>query len=474
MKRNLLFFTVIIAIMYFSSFISNADNIEVLNENPISLVNITEENVNICDNIIQNRNIIEKPFINCIDSVINGISVHSGDNTDPNYAYVLTDNTGPKGVITAQGETRWFAFILNEKNKVSILAEMTDEMDADLYIFLLDSETGNLNFIGGSASSEFGQSEYYSEVLDSGIYFAAVSSYEGIGEFEISYYQTNVDIQYEVNDSLETASYISLDNKIIGVIDCPYDIDIYKFTVTKYTWVEIIGNLSKDYELSLVKKSFGGSCDPLGESGNNYKFSPGTYYFMVRSITGGYSSSDVTYDITFRKNYESTEFNDFMEESIGTKTGINILQSKDKKITYVNGHKVNINYGYYWDGSNAYGSQIYDITIMPNDSTYCDSMEIVLYKESTKPIMKGFYNSTVLLMKFVSENRDFYRINCVTSGAYAGESVVRNYNEVTVLIDPDSGKIIDIVEPNFYYSFSHQGTNYIKIQNNYDSIEKLE
>lgn len=91
------------------------------------------------------------------------------------------------------------------------------------------------------------------------------------------------------------------------------------------------------------------------------------------------------------------------------------------------------------------------------------------YKESTKPIMKNYSYHSALLMTFKSDN-DFYKIDCQTSGAYAGETVVEKYQEVTVLIDPQSGKLIDIVDPNFYYSFVHQGTNYIRIQRNYDTI----
>ena len=436
-------------------------------ETPIELGGISLDIIDETNVPEKDYNVVSRPYSG-ENLILDEITSYADENTNPNAAYLFTDNTSGSGTFTVEKEERWYAFVLEEKSKVSIRLNMDASMDADVYVFSLNSAEGTLSVIGGSTNSALGEAEYYSAVLEAGTYFVGITNYAGTGNYKAIYYQTNVDVDYEVNDSVDTATDITFNKKMIGVIDCPYDIDLYKFTVSQYTWVEIVGSLPSSYGLKLVGMSTGAQCDPLGDAGNNYRFAPGTYWFKVSTNDGGYSSS-VTYNLTFRKNFESLQSDGYMREGNGSKTKINILQSNDRKITYVNGNKVDISYSLYWDGSNPYGSQIYNISIMPDASTYCKSMEIAYYKESTKPIMKDYSYHSVLLMTFVSD-RDFYIIDCQTSGAYAGETVIRKCREVTVLVDPQSGKLVDIVDPNYYYSFPHEGTNYIRIQRDYDTI----
>lgn len=442
-----------------------------LSENEIKFDETFLENVETINSAIPDYTMANRSYTGGTHNISLDISAYTNDNTDPNYAYILTDNTRGEGTITAKGETRWFACILDEMSKISVHVEMSDTMDADLYLFSLDSGTGTLNLIGSSTYTEPGTSEYYSTVLDSGTYFAAINSYEGTGNYKISYYQTNVDIDYEVNDSVSTATNIIFGSKIVGVLDCPYDVDIYKFTVSENTWVKITGNFPSSYDFKLRYASQGASAKLFGNSGNTYVFSPGTYWFVVNTKDGGYSST-VSYNITFQKLHEAGEAAENISTTgYGAKTGIEFWQSKDGKINYVNGHKIDIFYALNWDGSNRYGEQIYRISILPDSTTYCSDVEIVYFSESTQPIDKYFSREPALLMTFQSSNDIFYKIDCRCTGEYAYDTQVHNYNWVTVLINPYSGKIIDIYTPNFYYDFDHTNPNHIRIVRNYDKIE---
>jgi len=89
--------------------------------------------------------------------------------------------------------------------------------------------------------------------------------------------------------------------------------------------------------------------------------------------------------------------------------------------------------------------------ITPDASVYCSGIEIVQYKESSHPIMKNAYGPAVL-MTFRSSNPNFYIIDCQCSEDYAAETVSEKYKYIAVLVDPSSGKLIDIYTPNYYYS----------------------
>ncbi len=59
----------------------------------------------------------------------------------------------------------------------------------------------------------------------------AIEGYEGIGDFAFLYFQSSVDTDYEINDSVSSATNVSLNSSIMGVIDSLVDIDYYKLTV---------------------------------------------------------------------------------------------------------------------------------------------------------------------------------------------------------------------------------------------------
>ena len=43
---------------------------------------------------------------------------------------------------------KWYVFSLSEKSKISIMLQMVESLDADLYMFALNEQTYELDLIG--------------------------------------------------------------------------------------------------------------------------------------------------------------------------------------------------------------------------------------------------------------------------------------------------------------------------------------
>ncbi|MCI8875446.1 MAG: hypothetical protein HFI77_05215 [Lachnospiraceae bacterium] len=199
-----------------------------------------------------------------------------------------------------------------------------------------------MDLIGGSANEGVGIYEYFNCVMEAGTYFFAVGGYEGTGNFAFAYYQSTSDVSYEENDSLETAASIELSNDIEGVIDSPYDIDYYKFTLLSPTIIQYSISSEKGYSLKLTGAvGDNAAVYKVNFSNGSYEFMPGTYYFAVHSE---------------------------------------------------NGNPIDIRYEYKFSLSNNNGLQNLSITLKDSDKIRCQiwreetqGPEVVFYRESTKP-----------------------------------------------------------------------------------------
>ena len=159
----------------------------------------------------------------------------SSNNTDPNYAITVSNDTAVQGTIEVANEMRWYTFRLDKKSTVTLLLNSVEELDADIYLFTLNQESYELEMIGGSAAEGKGVSEYFRHVMEPGIYYFAVAGYESIGGYAFGYYESSIDVGYEINDGMDIATEIKFDENITGVIDGPSDTDWYKITVNKRT-----------------------------------------------------------------------------------------------------------------------------------------------------------------------------------------------------------------------------------------------
>lgn len=195
----------------------------------------------------------------------------------------------------------------------------------------------------------------------------------------------------------------------------------------------------------------------------SYKIMPGTYYFAVLSNDNEYSSTS-TYTVNFKRVGSMTGYSSVTKVGISEEASIVYETNNTGTINYVNGNPVDISYSYQDDLSNSAGTQHYDISIDANAGAY------VLLSEEYEPAAVHYYNSTKPAMTVSSRpalmltyyaNTNFYTIHCRGTGAYSMNTLWTELPYVTVLIDPETGSLIDIVEYNYYYDFSPVGTNSI-------------
>lgn len=433
-------------------------------EEEMEMANMPEE---------KTANVLEKNIDNTImlDEEANLYAARDlNPNTDPLYAYLATNDVVYQKTLETENEMRWYAFEISSKSKVTILLQMVDSLDADLYMFSYHQSDNSLHMIGGSASYGTGVMEYYNTVLDAGIYYFAISAYEGTGDFAFAFYENNYDADYEINDTSETATSISMDTKISAIIDCPYDVDYYKITVSQPKIMEYQISSSNNYTLIYAKKE-GDEASIKNISGkqNQVKIMPGTYYFAVYSDNSLYSGT-APYTITFNTVL------DIMDSSIsiiGVCKEANIIFQSDAlgENCYVNGNKIDISYSYSYATSNSAGHQSYNIKINHRSDVHAVVSDTaarpsaVTYLGSTRPAM-SVSNGPALMLMYTS-NSDFYAIHCVGTEAYEENTYWDEMDIVQVLVDPSTGKLIDIISVNYFYDIAPVGTNKISIANNY-------
>lgn len=395
----------------------------------------------------------------------------TSSNTDPNNAYIVTNDTVMQGTIETAGEMGWYAFVLNEKSKVTILLQMVEALDADLYMYSLNAETYQLELVGGSATEGVGVSEYYNNTLEAGTYFFAVGGYEGTGNFAFAYYQSSSDVTNEVNDSVTSATNVTFNSSISGVIDNPNDIDYYKITVTSPTIIQYSISTTDNYSLLYAGQTGEGvGIYTYDSSKKLYKFMPGSYYFATLSENGNYSSTS-TYSVNFKKVGTMTTDSAVTTVGVSEEAGIVYQTNSTGTVNYINGNPIDISYSYYKNLSNSAGSQLYDISIDADAGAYAFQSGVyepaaVYYLNSTRPAM-DVKNQSALLLTFYSDS-NFYKIHCIGTGSYSMNTLREDLNYVTVLIDPATGKLIDIAEFNYFYDFAPVGTNSITWTRSYN------
>lgn len=480
MKRKRISRILIIAIL-FSVFntrvVAKADSISINDTSSSAIEQVSMEET-LPEEIPEKiANTVDRPYLGENYMLQNGARTYDrgavrADNTDPNYAYLVTNDTVTQGVVNTTGEMRWYGVSLNEKSKVTILLQMAEGLDADLYVFLLNQETYELELIGGSATQGVGYYEYFNNVMDKGIYYFAVGGYEGTGAFALAYYQSTADVAYEVNDSLESATAVAFDNNITGVIDNPNDVDYYKITVSSTTLIQY--SITSTEEYSLLYGGCSGDNANInnvpGTKNKTYKIKPGTYYFAVVSESDKYSSSK-TYTVNFSKIGAMSSDPALTIMGLSEDGGIIYQTNERRTLNYINGKPINYSYSFYDEIINSAGTQFYDIAIDTNAGACVSNSEgfqpeAVHYISSTKPALK-VSSRPALLLTYAHPSKKFYRIHCRGTGAYSSNTVWTETNYVSVLIDPESGQLIDIVDPNYYYQLVPVGHNSILYATSY-------
>lgn len=427
---------------------------------------------------------VEVNITNLPDNATTYAEQEDQENTDPNNAYLVENENIVQGVLTQESEMRWYGFILDQNSKVSIMLQTASEVDADLYLFKLDQETYELNLIGGSSKSGLGVYEYYNELLDTGIYYFAVSAYEGSGQYAFAFYATQ-GIGYEINDTLSSAAEISVNGTITGVIDTPYDVDYYTFTLSSPVIMSMTKNVG-NYDFGIMNTDDSAKIYKISQKEELYQFDAGTYYFVVRSTDGTYNANS-TYRIELNKIANIADNTSSFYYMVNEKAKIVFQSDPYGSNMYVNGNPIDISYSYNVDASNSAGSQRYNISMStPSDLSakiYQDQFmfedyDTTVYYGMTMPDTVNYRGGSkgvgptgnVLELSVYSANK-FYNIHCICSGAYAANNLYKDLNFVTVFINPNTGKLVDIQHINYFYEYA-TGSNSMSFTRPYSSYTK--
>lgn len=149
-----------------------------------------------------------------------------------------------------------------------------------------------------------------------------------------------------MNDTLSTATNISIGSSAVGVLDSPLDIDYYKVSVTKGYIMKYSISTTADY--SLVYKGKSGSNAAIYKVGNEddkVLIMPGVYYFAVLSKNNTYSATS-EYTVNFTKVHELSSDTSAKVIGICQEAGIVFQTNSTGSVYYVNGNPIDISYSY--------------------------------------------------------------------------------------------------------------------------------
>lgn len=399
-----------------------------------------------------------------VDNLLGENKARASENTDPNNAYVINFGQAVGGTITSEGEQRWYGVQLDEKAKISSALAVADSSDFDLYLFKLDIDTMSLHVVAGAASGDAGVTEYFDYIADSGIYYFMVNSHSGTGQYALVAYKATNNIANEPNDTLSTATEV--DEKgfsITDAIDNPFDVDYYKanYTQNKFVNVSFTKPDDSDYMLYIVNnnKVYNINYD------TPTRLDPGEYYYYVMSPSGSFDEN-ATYDI----KVTSTSYYPSDNIVMYTPTRDMILQvNSDRTSYYVNGNIIDFSFSFENHVSNKYASAdtYMDLYRQPNQNVALFESEVSqmtsagFYDAELPQFVKyttnwfGSYSTDkALLLTLFNTKLDIKRN---ATGEYSNTRYpAETWNLTKVVVDVETGKIIDIFYPNIYYMVGNQ------------------
>lgn len=383
----------------------------------------------------------------------------AASNTTASTAIQITQfAAGYNGTMDTVNEQRWYSMVTSEKMKLSFNVDVTASADFDLYMYKLNEQTMTLEFVTGRTFAQGEAIELYT-IQDAGIYYFMLHNSLGFGDYSLKAYGSNQDMNQEINDSLASAYLVSnIEGGFSGVIDNPKDYDCYKFVVNEYMIldVDLVSPSGANYNImySDGQNFYNVSSD------SNVVLSDGTYYFVVLSADGSYSNV-APYNVNVRaianghrKLLKRTDDNErFFEHDV---------QNNDY---YVNGHKIDFNYHFENHVSNSAGSINTYMNLISSDS-------ITLHGDwyGFVDFTTNFFGSASANKVLVVTIKDYHsaKVDRYASGAY-NDSAHYSSPQARLIVDPETGKILDMLEPNYYYEY---GSQTYQTHNNYVNLSK--
>ncbi|MCL2049846.1 MAG: hypothetical protein FWG87_14085 [Defluviitaleaceae bacterium] len=363
---------------------------------------------------------------------------------DPNLAYFLPFNTPTLGEITAPGQQRWFFTEVTQRCMFTTSLLMNYGTEFDLYVFKLNNnslEPVDMSYSLNPRTIKF--------IADPGYYFLAAVGFSGTGVFEISAYNSTADLANGANGAMATATNLGTTNIFTrtGVIDNPYDLDFFKFTITtnRTATLAFTQPAGVNYVLYFIEN--GTSAYEISSSGF-FNIPAGTHYIAVQSRYGAFNPTS-TYSFSLF-SVPQCPFNAPFP-LVATTDGSNVLSSNNNGGNlHVNGTPLNFSWSHVTNNApSSVTTQI--LTPMSNQE--------VFFKGSTVGL------EDVVMPSFVFYHTSWYDFGGAISypalaltitGTHfsvnrTGANAI-NYSlpYVTAIFDVDTGRVRD-VNFNFFY-----------------------
>lgn len=362
-------------------------------------------------------------------------------NDNPNDAKAISLGTQVYDTVATELEQRWYAFSVAKATKFTATMVMDDTADFDLYVYKLNETDGTLELVGGSAIVGAGTQELSMLKLDEGIYFIGIEAATGNGSF-LMYTYAGVNDGKEINDTTDLASSYVRNSRMTATIDSPFDYDYYKVVISKndileYTFDQPTGC---DYKVLVYDgKNY------YTINNGTYRLNTGTYYFIVMASSMNYSD-DKYYGIKFQKYKLADDENAKYMWYTPDKAAIFQFDGSRTNF-YVNGNPIDFTY---------------ERTVKSNGNIYFNlyktkDQNVVLFQSEAMQVMQE-------VPTFINVSAPFSGWNSYKNALVVGlfntnwrvNSFSSNYdgltsNCATVIIDSDTGKVVDVMTPNPLY-----------------------
>lgn len=345
------------------------------------------------------------------------------------------------GNLTAGKEEQWYKFSTTKTSTViTIDLLMASDVDFDLYIFQVSDDGSGLEMIGYSTNDELGAYEWVKGSLDARQYYICVNSAVGYGDFSMMVYGGTNDTK-EINDTFDTASSYSNNSTMYATIDSPYDIDVYKAVFSKAQLFKASFAAPTGYAYKMVM--YDGNSTYTLEYNELYNLPAGTYYFIVSTVNANQYSNTAKYSLNISACSKSNDSNIAGYWISGNWKSL-FEFTWDRNNYYVNGNPIDF----------AYNRTIGNVSV---DLSMGSNGIVALFHEEALAIggelpdfinYRGSYTiggscSNALML---SLGNCSYRVDSRNSNINSLKA-----NHAMVVINSNTGKIVDIVEPNPIY-----------------------
>ncbi|WP_315068940.1 hypothetical protein [uncultured Clostridium sp.] len=224
-------------------------------------------------------------------------------NDSPENAYDIELSSAYQDTMTSEGAERWYVFQNSFIQKLTAIlqAPNSPNVNYELYLYKLNEQTGNLEFVAGSA---YGTGyENLSALGQKGYYYLKVSSVEGFDAENPFIFEVMTSDKYGANepdDNIWEAKPYSKSLSIEDTIDNDFDEDWSSLKLdsdTNGTLSFQNSSTKGNYEVLVYDSTLSLVATLKNNDTLNKKFPAGTYYMRVLSLSG--SDPNATYKLNF-------------------------------------------------------------------------------------------------------------------------------------------------------------------------------